>query len=97
MTDDVSGRWLTYVQLAQLLGSTPSGAHMYARRRGWERRTANAIGKPTRVLMPADTAVPQRTAHSAALISEQSPGTAAQAIHDANGEEEERAANAEAV
>src|SRR4051794_3960428 len=63
---DTQGRWLTYEELGQIIGRTPSGARMFASRRGWPRRTSNRIGARTSVLVPADIAeAPPRAAHAA--------------------------------
>jgi hypothetical protein len=75
MSDEDHGRWVTYAELAALLGSTPSGARMHARRRGWARRTANMIGEVTRVLVPDGAVVPQRAPHSATLTGAQMTGS----------------------
>jgi hypothetical protein len=63
-------RWLTYAEIGELLGITPSAARMHARRRGWRRRAPNAIGGVAHVLVPADIAVRPRA-------------TAVQRTHDA--------------
>jgi hypothetical protein len=56
-------RWLTYAELGKLLGITPPAARMHAKRRGWPRRSPNAIGARATVLLPADAVVhPRATA-----------------------------------
>jgi hypothetical protein len=60
MSESQNERWLTYVELGEQLGCTPSAARMHARRKGWDRRTANMIGEQTRVRVPAG-AVQRRT------------------------------------
>jgi hypothetical protein len=59
-------RWLTYVELGQLLGISSTAARMHAaRRRSWPRRPPNMIGDHTRVLVPDDAgSVPRRTMHT---------------------------------
>ena len=53
-------RWLTYVELGELLGCTPTAARMHAKRRGWARRSPNMIGDRARVLVPDEAAVRPR-------------------------------------
>ena len=57
MVEPQNERWLTYVELGDLLDCSASAARMHARRKGWTRRTANMIGEPTRVLVPRDATV----------------------------------------
>ena len=57
MSESQNERWLTYVELGELLRCTPSAARMHARRKGWQRRTSNMIGEQTRVRVPGDAAV----------------------------------------
>ena len=61
---DTESRWLTYEELGQIIGRTPSGARMFAARRGWPKRTSNRIGERTSVLVPTEIAeAPARAAH----------------------------------
>jgi hypothetical protein len=63
---DAEGRWLTYEELGQLIGRTPSGARMFATRRGWPKRSSNRIGERTTVLVPTEiTEESSRAAHDA--------------------------------
>ncbi len=55
-------RWLSYAEIGELLGITAAAARMHARRRGWQRRTPNAIGGRAMVLVPAEIAVQPRAA-----------------------------------
>jgi hypothetical protein len=55
-------RWLSYAEVGQLLGISASAARMHAKRRGWLRRTPNAIGAHALVLVPLDAAVQRRAA-----------------------------------
>lgn len=55
--------WLTYIEVAKLLGCTPSAARMHAKRRGWHRRSPNAIGGRALVLVPDALAVQPRATH----------------------------------
>jgi hypothetical protein len=57
MPETDQDRWLSYAEIGELLGITSSAARMHARRRGWMRRSPNAIGGQTRVLVPADIVV----------------------------------------
>jgi hypothetical protein len=50
-------RWLTYAEVGQLLGISASAARMHAKRRGWQRRSPNAIGARAMVLVPPDATV----------------------------------------
>jgi hypothetical protein len=55
------GRWLTYAEAARLLGISSEALRSLARRHRWDRRSANAVGGQSWVLVPADrfpTAVP---------------------------------------
>ena len=52
MTDRAQERWLTYAEVGELLGCTPSAARARAQRYGWPRRAANAIGGYTKVQVP---------------------------------------------
>ena len=61
MSESQDDRWLTYVELGQLLGCTPTAARMYARRHGWPRRTPNMYGDRARVLVPDDIDVQPRS------------------------------------
>jgi hypothetical protein len=53
-------RWLTYAEVGRLLGISPSAARMHAKRRGWQRRSPNAIGAHAMVLVPDHVAVQPR-------------------------------------
>jgi hypothetical protein len=63
MPETASDRWLSYAELGALLGCTPSAARMHARRRGWARRSPNAIGGHAAVLVPDEVAVRPRATH----------------------------------
>ena len=53
MIDSDGGQWLTYREAAAALGlSSPEAVRSLARRRGWSRRSPNAIGDQARVLLP---------------------------------------------
>jgi hypothetical protein len=56
MSDDrpTDDRWLTYIEIGELLGISPEAARAIARRQKWPRQSANAIGRAVRVLVPAD-------------------------------------------
>jgi hypothetical protein len=58
--DQDQGRWLTYAEAGQQLGISPEAVRQLARRRGWPRRTPNAYGIPTKVLVPDDAPVRPR-------------------------------------
>jgi hypothetical protein len=55
-------RWLTYAEVGNLLGISASAARMHAKRRGWQRRSPNAVGAHAMVLVPPDVAVQPRAA-----------------------------------
>ena len=61
MLDRDQGRWLTYAEAGQLLGISAEAVRQLARRRGWLRRTPNAYGVQTTVLVPEDAFVRPRT------------------------------------
>lgn len=65
MTESDEGRWLTYVEVGELLGVTSSAARMFARRHGWPRRTPNAYGERAQVLVPPEIDVQPRSALNA--------------------------------
>src|SRR4051812_36615940 len=46
--------WLTYAEAAQRLGLTPEAVRALARRQHWPRRSPNAVGGQTWILVPAD-------------------------------------------
>src|SRR4051812_20997340 len=48
------GRWLTYTDAAQLLGISSEELRSLARRHRWDRRSSNAVGGHSWVLVPAD-------------------------------------------
>jgi hypothetical protein len=48
------GRWLTYADAAQLFGISTEALRSLARRHRWDRRSANAVGGQSWVLVPAD-------------------------------------------
>jgi hypothetical protein len=60
MPDVEHDRWLTYVEVGRLLGISPAAARMHVKRRGWERRSPNAIGAHAMVLVPDDVDVQPR-------------------------------------
>src|SRR3954471_15878831 len=62
MLDQDQARWITYAEAGQLLGISAQAARMLAKRRGWARRTPNAYGDRTLVLVPADVIVQPRSA-----------------------------------
>jgi hypothetical protein len=49
-----AGRWLTYAEAAQLFGISSEALRSLARRRRWDRRSPNAVGGQSWVLVPAD-------------------------------------------
>ena len=63
MPESDQERWLTYVELGQLLGISSTAARMHAKRRGWPRRSPNMIGERARVLVPDGAAVQPRAMH----------------------------------
>jgi hypothetical protein len=63
MAEGDGDRWLTYSEIGELLGITANAARNHARRRGWQRRSPNAIGAHARVLVPDNVAVQPRAAH----------------------------------
>jgi hypothetical protein len=89
MTGSANERWLTYVEVGELLGCTPTAARMHAKRRGWPRRSPNMIGERSRVLVPDDVAVQPRATHVRRVFD-------AQVIGEANGQDQVNSANAEA-
>jgi hypothetical protein len=54
MADESGGEWLTYAEAGQRFGISPAAARQMSRRRGRQRRTPNAYGKPATILVPAD-------------------------------------------
>lgn len=46
--------WLTYAEAAERLGLTPEAVRALARRQHWPRRSPNAVGGQTWILVPAD-------------------------------------------
>src|SRR3954452_5784936 len=46
--------WLTYAEAAERLGLTPEAVRALARRQHWPRRSPNAVGGQTGILVPAD-------------------------------------------
>jgi hypothetical protein len=73
MIEPEEGRWLTYVEVGQLLGISPAAARMHAKRRGWVHRTPNMHGDRARVLVPIEASVQLRSAsypeHTAHVIT----------------------------
>ena len=59
MTGSTNERWLTYVEVGELLGCTLTAARMHAQRRGWPRHSPNMIGDRSRVLVPDDVVARQ--------------------------------------
>jgi hypothetical protein len=59
---DEHDRWLTYAEVGRLLGITPAAARMHVKRRGWQRRSPNAIGAHALVLVPDEVDVQPRAA-----------------------------------
>ena len=59
MTGSTNERWLTYVEVGELLGCTLTAARMHAKRRGWPRHSPNMIGDRSRVLVPDDVVARQ--------------------------------------
>jgi hypothetical protein len=57
MPDGYQGHWLSYRELAMMLGCTTNAARMHAVRRKWPRRASNRIGEPAHVLVPEDVVV----------------------------------------
>jgi len=89
MTGSTNERWLTYVEVGELLGCTPTAARMHAKRRGWPRHSPNMIGDRSRVLVPDDVVVQSRAMNVRRVFD-------AQVIGEANGREQASSANAEA-
>src|SRR3954451_12668753 len=48
------GRWLTYGDAAQLFGISTEALRSLARRNQWDRRSPNAVGGQSWVMVPAD-------------------------------------------
>src|SRR3954454_23726379 len=46
--------WLTYAEAAERLGLTPEAVRALARRQHWPRRSPNAVGGQTWILVPAN-------------------------------------------
>jgi hypothetical protein len=86
MSEPQNERWLTYVELGELLDCSASAARMHARRKGWTRRTANLIGEPTHVLVPGNAAI------SVAQRRGDRRTPAAQILGATNGQEEANSA-----
>ena len=80
MSDGAAERWLTYAELASLLGRTPNAARMHAVRRRWPRRAPNMVGSPARVLVPEAALVPACATHTPARFDAQPNG--AERPHD---------------
>jgi hypothetical protein len=90
MPEGYQERWLTYVELGELLRCTPTAARMHAKRRGWPRRSPNMIGDRARVLVPNDLSVqPRATADRRAFV--------APMISEPNGEDQARTPNSSAI
>ena len=89
MTGSTNERWLTYVEVGELLGCTPTAARMHAKRRGWPRHSPNMIGDRSRVLVPDDVVVQSRAMNVRRIFD-------AQVIGEANGRDQTSSANAEA-
>jgi hypothetical protein len=89
MTGSANEHWLTYVEVSELLGCTPTAARMHAKRRGWPRRSPNMIGDRSRVLVPDDFVVHPRVTNNRRVFN-------AQVIGEANGQDQVNSANAEA-
>ena len=69
MTKTEEGRWLTYEELAQKLGSSVPAARIMAVRRKFPRRTPNAYGERARVLVPENLEISRRrTGHVGATV-----------------------------
>ena len=66
MSDGPEGQWLTYAELATMMGRTANAARMHAVRRRWPRRAPNRVGGPARVLVPASEVVRDRATHTVA-------------------------------
>jgi hypothetical protein len=50
----IAEHWLTYAETAERLGLTPEAVRALARRQHWPRRSPNAVGGQTWILVPAD-------------------------------------------
>ena len=64
MPDGDQGRWLSYVELGELLGCTANAARMHAVRRKWPRRASNRIGGAAHVLVPEGAVVRSSATHA---------------------------------
>jgi hypothetical protein len=97
MTDQEEGRWLSYEELSDALGCTPSAARMHAVRRNWPRRSPNRVGDCARVLVPEEAFVQARATNERrtfdakaeprvthAFDASKGPDSANGATHDAN-------------
>ena len=74
--DSDGGRWLTYREAAAELGlSSPEAVRSLARRRGWSRRSPNAIGDPARVFLPTGADRRSLPAQTAATTGADRPPT----------------------
>jgi hypothetical protein len=59
---DTADRWMTYAEIAELLGISTGAARQLARRHKWPRRTPNEYGAVARVLVPPDRIPPEPAA-----------------------------------
>ena len=83
MTKSEEGRWLTYEELAQKLGSSVPAARIMAVRRKFPRRTPNAYGERARVLVPENLDLSRRRkGHVGATVGDTAPANPAPNGHD---------------
>jgi hypothetical protein len=59
---DTADRWMTYAEIAELLGISTGAARQLARRHKWPRRTPNEYGAVAHVLVPPDRIPPEPAA-----------------------------------
>jgi hypothetical protein len=64
MSEGDQGQWVSYLELAAMLNVSASAARMHAVRRGWQRRSPNAIGGRAMVLVPDSAVVQPRSTHT---------------------------------
>jgi hypothetical protein len=81
-TDD--GTWMSYVELAGVLGCTANAARVRAQRARWPHRAPNKPGDRAAVLVPVDVAVRPGATHEQPMCD--APGTLE--AHAPNGPEQ---------
>jgi hypothetical protein len=85
MTDQEEGRWLSYEELSDALGCTPSAACMHAVRRNWPRRSPNRVGDCARVLVPEEALVQARATNERRTFDAQAQRHTTRPFDEPNG------------